>query len=469
MRLFLFLLFLVILSLLAVWVANHPGRVVLDWGVYRVDTSVAVLVGGAALLVVIALLVYRVTRFLWYGPREFARARAERREKRGYLALTRGLVTAAAGDAKGARRLARRANALLGEPPLTLLLSAQAAQLEGDDKAAAAYFTAMLERRETEFLGLRGLLVEARKAGDRDKALELAKRAYALKPTTPWVLETLLDLQARAGEWLDAEATLKAARQSNVIAGEAAKRRRVLFLCERAKAAARSDQLREAEAFAKQAHGLDPAFVPAALLAAERALAAGEGERARKVITTTWARSPHPELARMFVDSLRESPAIERMKWVEKLVQPVAEHPESRLALAEAMLKARLWGLARSELEAAEKLRPGARVYRLMAELEESEHGDAEKAREWLIKASGAPPEPLWVCAECGSLGGEWRMYCPNCEAVDSLRWREPPAVQRLAGSGPEPERPAAAPQAPRSRLASWLGGRRFQPEEKRQ
>ena len=32
-----------------------------------------------------------------------------------------------------------------------MLLSAQAAQLAGDDKAAERFFTAMLERRETRF------------------------------------------------------------------------------------------------------------------------------------------------------------------------------------------------------------------------------------------------------------------------------------------------------------------------------
>jgi hypothetical protein len=43
------------------------------------------------------------------------------------------MVAVAAGDAAEAGRQAKRADALLGDPPLTMLLSAQAAQLNGDD------------------------------------------------------------------------------------------------------------------------------------------------------------------------------------------------------------------------------------------------------------------------------------------------------------------------------------------------
>ena len=88
----------------------------------------------------------------------------------GYRALTQGMVAVAAGDAEEAQKLARKADALLAEPPLTLLLSAQAAQLNGDETARPQrYFTAMLDRAETEFLGLRGLIMQAlkrRRRGD---------------------------------------------------------------------------------------------------------------------------------------------------------------------------------------------------------------------------------------------------------------------------------------------------------------
>src|SRR5207244_3592662 len=88
----------------------------------------------------------------------------------GYRALTQGMVAVAAGDAEEAQRQARKADVLLAEPPLTLLLSAQAAQLGGDEDAARRFFSEMLNRPETEFLGLRGLLMQAGRGGGRPGA-----------------------------------------------------------------------------------------------------------------------------------------------------------------------------------------------------------------------------------------------------------------------------------------------------------
>ena len=45
----------------------------------------------------------------------------------------------------------------------------------------------MMEQPETEFLGLRGLLTQAIKRGDKGEALDLARRAYRLKPKSAWV------------------------------------------------------------------------------------------------------------------------------------------------------------------------------------------------------------------------------------------------------------------------------------------
>ena len=110
------------------------------------------------ILLFVAILLHRLWRLVWRGPRDLARLNAERKRQQGYRALSQGMAAVAAGDAVEARRQAKIANAMLKDPPLTLLLAAQTAQLGGDEDAARRYFTAMLERPETSFLGLRGLL-----------------------------------------------------------------------------------------------------------------------------------------------------------------------------------------------------------------------------------------------------------------------------------------------------------------------
>lgn len=473
-RFVLFLLLVAALAFLAVWVADNPGRVTLTWDEYRIESSVAVLVGAGALLSAFAIVLYRLFRLFWYGPRSLARERAQRRERRGYLALTQGLVAAAAGDAKGARRLARRANALLGEPPLTLLLSAQAAQLEGDEAGASAYFEAMLGRPETEFLGLRGLLVEAAKTGRQDKALALAKRAYALKPDALWVLTTLIDLEAKAGQWMDAEATLKEAARRRALGHGEARRVRAVLLFGRARALGERGLNEEALVLAKEALGERPGFVPAALLAAQLLIGRERADAARRVLEAAWRAGPHPALGELFLESLGSEPAMARFEAVQKLVGEEPAEAEGRLLLARAMMEAGLFGLARSQLAAAGKARNTARVHRLMAELEEREKGDREAAARHLARAASAPPDPQWLCERCTAPSPEWLMHCYNCGAFDRMVWRAPPPISRLAaaaGAAKAPAKPAPAQGAagaeaagaqtrPRSRLAAWLSAR---------
>jgi HemY protein len=106
--------------------------------------------------------------------------------------------------------------------------------------------------------------------------------------------------------------------------------------------------------------------------------------------------------------------------------------------LAAAALAAQLWGEARRHLErAGAHDRPSARVCRLMAELEEAEHGDGAAARAWLARAADAAPDPAYVCRACNTQARDWTALCPNCSDFDTLRWSTPSVVAP----------PAAAPE----------------------
>ena len=328
----------------AVFVADRPGAVSLVWEGWRVDTSVDVLVLGTALIAVIAAVLFNLLRLIIRGPRLLARGRRERRRRRGYRALSQGMVAVAAGDPAEATRYARQADVLLAEPPLTLLLSAQAAQLNGDEKAAEKYFTAMLDRAETEFLGLRGLLMQALKRGDETEALTLVERAKALRPKTPWVLASLFELQARAGKWGAAEGTLTLVSRRRAMPAADSNRHRAVMLYEQSRVAQTEHRDRDAARLAAKAHALAPGFAQATVRHAEILSAAGNTRQARKAIETAWEHAPHPELARAYEALLSDERPLQRLKRFESLAARNKDHIESHIALAEAALKARLSG-----------------------------------------------------------------------------------------------------------------------------
>ncbi len=429
-------LYFVVIVAAATWAAlqlvDLPGDVIIDWPGKRIETSVSVLIVAVAAIAVVWALIYHVWRWLRGGPRRIAAGWSARRHDRGYQALTKGLVAIAAGDAKAAQRYGRDSGRLL-DNPLNLLVLAQSARLAGDEAGARRHFQAMLDHPETEFLGLRGLLVQATNAGDWEAGLGYARRAYALRPETEWVGNALFDLQARAGDWRAAQKTLEAAvRRKHVAAGHAPRRRAVL-LAERARAAYGDGEEAAALGLAREAHKLAPSLTAAAALAAGLLAKSGKTRAAAKVIEAAWRLAPHGELAAAYAALGAGESALERVKRLERLHALNADHPESHLALAQAALEAELWGAARNHLLAAADRQPSQRVYRLLAAAEERESGSAEAVRNWLMSAASAPPDPAWLCDKCGDAAAEWSARCEACGGFDSLGWKLPPTPAHLS------------------------------------
>ena len=157
------------------------------------------------------------------------------------------------------------------------------------------------------------------------------------------------------------------------------------------------------------------------------------------MLERSWAEAPHPELAKAYRAAKPPADGIKSLTQVRRLVSGAPNHPESLLAQAGAALEAELWGEARRYLTQAAGDQPSEPICRLMARLEEAEHGDGEKARDWLIKAARAPRGPAWTCEACGAEAEAWAPHCGNCDAFDTMAWRPPKRVGPGALTSAEP------------------------------
>ncbi len=426
-RLFQFLIVTALAVAAAVWLADRPGSVTLHWQGWRIDTSVPVLV--AALLVVLGLAaaLLRLARGVLGLPHRLVRARRDRRQRDGYRALSDGLAAVAAGNRQAARKLARRADRLLADPALTGLLTAQAAELHGDPAEVERRMQALLHRPETAFLGLKGLMTLALRRDDRAAALDYARRAWASETGgADGLAIPLFELQARAGQWAEAELTLAEARKRGALDGAELAHRRALVLRERAAAAERDGNTAEAARLALAAHRADPAFVPAAVAAARLLHRLGKPRKAAAVIEAVWRGAPHPALLDAWTALAPAETPLMRVKRLERLVRANPEAADGHRALGAAALDAKLWGLARTHLETALRLYPAAATYALRARLEREERQDEAAAAGWSAKAAGAPADPVWSCAACGSQAEVWSTACPSCGGIDTLAWKAP-------------------------------------------
>lgn len=416
-----------------VWLAERGGEATMVWGDWEIATTLPVLALAAGLFALAVAAALAAAGWLLRSPGRLRGALARRRHEKGQAALVAGLLAAAAGDGADARRQGRRAAKLLGQPPLALLLTAQAAGLDGDIAAAERAFQAMLERSETRFLGLRGLTAAALARGDREAARGFAERAHGLRPGVAWVSEALFELQARAGDWAAAGRTLAAARRRRLGDRDGARRRRAALLVEEGRRALGELKRAEAIQHARRAHREAPALVAATALLARLLIDERKPRDAARAIEKSWAAAPHPELAKLYLEAGPDD-AGGRYKRIGKLATLAPGHRESRLAVAQAALAAGLTGQARRHLEGLAPVT--RRIAQLWARLEEAE-GDGEAAAMWTARGGAADPEPLWRCDRCDHGDEDWHAVCRGCGAFDTASWRPPGQTAAESGDAP--------------------------------
>ncbi len=370
--------------------------------------------------------------------------------------MSRGLIAIGAGDLRLARRNADDAARLTPGEPLTLLLSAQSAQMAGDRPAAERAFRAMTRHEETKLLGLRGLYVEAQRRGDTDGARRAAEIAAKAAPTMTWAGQAVLDDRCAANDWAGALAALD--RMKGGLPKADYRRKRAVLLTARAQALADIER-DNARGLALEAVKLAPDLVPAAAMAGRRLAEAGEQRRARRILEAAWKANPHPDIAEAYADLRLGDSARDRLARMQKLADMVPGQLEGALAVARAALDAREFATARKALEPYVSA-PTRRVATLMAEIEDAEHGDTGRVREWMGRAMRASGDPVWTAD--GVVSDRWLPVSPNGR-LDGYQWRVPlaeigvsrPVVEVTLPPAPPLPEPEAEPQEPPSRSRS--------------
>jgi HemY protein len=139
------------------------------------------------------------------------------------------------------------------------------------------------------------------------------------------------------------------------------------------------------------------------------------------VLREAWETAPQPDLATAALSGIADP--MQRLKAAEKLVARNPDHPESHLLMARCALAAGLPGEARRHAETAREQLNERRVWMLLADLEELEHGHTEAVRDALRHAAMADPDPTWRCAGCGTNHAAWHPVCPNCGIPGRITW----------------------------------------------
>ena len=452
--------FLLLVALAAgfTWLADRPGTMTIRWLGHEIQMSFIAGVVLALLTVVVLWFLWSLFRRLWGSPQALGRWHSGRRNRKGYEALSRGIIAAGAGDAAAAAKNAAIAGNALSDEPLVNVLAAQAAQLKGDRAQVKRIFEAMTKSPDTEALGLRGLFSEARQAGDIASARRHAERALALNPRLSWASTAVLQLQSAARDWNAATATLVQQVKSGLIPQAEGLRKQAAMMAAEALQLEESDKPRALE-FALRAHKLDPALVPAALVAARALVSQASTRKASKIIKETWILSPHPDLADVQAHLIPGDGPEARLDRLRDLLKEDKGGLEGAVALARAAIRAKRWDMARDALKPYADDRPQARVCALLADIEEAQ-GDKGRAREWLARAITAPRDPIWVSD--GVASPRWTPISPVSGEIVPCEWKAPFEMPEQL----EADRPLAAEALEAPKPAADSAPRRLDPPQ---
>lgn len=419
------------------WISERPGQVEMSWLSYDVKMEIGVFFAILAFLLVVLLLLHRGLLALKRAPKALALYHERSSQDKAQRAITQGLSAIAAGDTKKARQCAKRARALQGkEYGLVDLLESMTARMEGDNVQAQMGFERLLERKDTAFLGVRGLLQVAMDEGRIHNAVAMAENAHKMHPKQRWIVKTLYQLYIQQNDWNNAEKALRKAKKMGVVSASQALSDRIAMGLVGAQEALNAGDMDMAYSMTLKAYKKDKTSLPAALMLLPHYLRLKKRKAAIRLVEKVWKHTPHPDLLlawqAMEPQSKKKKNPAKTMAWYERLLALKPDSDEGQMAVAEIAIRENMYGEARAYLKMAESLRVSKKLYRLYADLEQKQTGDEAAVKLWLEKAADAPSHKVWTCTQSGLVYERWSAFATPHNSFNTIIWDYPGA--RVAG-----------------------------------
>ena len=400
-----------------------------EWSLQPIMFVVLIAVAFISMFILLKLAGFLVAflRFINGDETALSRYFDRNRERKGFAALADGVVALAEGDSRRAVASATKAERLLQRPELTRLINAQAAEMSGQKEKALTYYKQLVRNDTTRFVGVQGLLRQKLDEGDTATAMELAKKAFALRPHHEGTLQTLFRLQSDRRDWAGARQTIEARMRNKALPRDVGNRRVAVLALADARAALEDGRKDAALTAADQAVRKVPGLVPAATMAAALLTETGKKRRATGIIRKAWGIAPHPDLAAAYAGIEPDETPEARIKRFRPLLAAQKDHPEATLLEAELLLAAEDFPGARKAMGDLAEKDPTTRSLAILAASERGTGASEKVVSGWLAKALSAPRGDAWICESCKHVAGRWDPLCENCSGFDTLAWGRAP------------------------------------------
>ncbi len=367
---------------LSVLLKEETGYVMLSWGEWTIETSLALFILLLAAAFVATYLLLRTLIRIWRIPRSAATWNEQRRKKRSQRTLMQGQVELVEGQWQAAEKHLLKHVESSDTPLLNYLGAARAAQQQGAIERRDHYLQLAYKEDKKAAIAVQLTQAELQLAeGEPKQALQTLTYLKGVAPKHPQVLSSLARVYEELGRWEQLRELLPVLRRRHIFTDEEYKqleRKSWRGLLEAAIETGELERIREAwKALPREASG-DAAMVRryAAALAD-----LGQGDDAEAILRSTLRKQWAPELVRLYGE-IDGTNAERQLSVAESWLQSHPKDADLLLTLGRLALRNQQWSKARGYLESAQSAAPSAAACQLLAGLLEQQ-GETDRAVEY--------------------------------------------------------------------------------------
>ena len=376
-------------------VQQDPGHVLVSYGGYTVEGTLAVFVAALAVAFLVAYLVTRLIAYLSGTPRRIRQWRIKRAGEQAHRGLVQGLILMAEGkwgQAEG--RLTEHADSA-ETPLLNYLAAARAAQLQRAYDRRDLYLKEAARSMPGAWLAVGLTQAELQyDHGQMEQALATLNVLSDEVPRHPQALKLLALTHESLGNWPELGNLVDRLRRLRVL--EPANQQRLERTLHRHQLVA-PDNAEDLQQIWDSLPSRSRNDILLLETYVRRLMETGAHETAEKLIRRTLDRQWNDDLCEIY-GQLQHDDASSRLSHAEKWLETRPDDARLLLTLGRLALQAKLWGIARRFIDASIEMAPSATAYRELGALLESldDKGAAlDCYRTGLYEGTGAPASRL--------------------------------------------------------------------------
>lgn len=376
------LAFLVLAVGLTHYIQQDNGYVLIGIDHFTLESSLVFFVAVNLLAWGVLYILLRFVLNMFGVPEHVREWRSRRAVRRARDSLNQGLIELYEGNWKAAEKTLIRYVSNSETPLLNYLTAARAAQQQGAHERRDQYLQQAHESMPSADIAVGLTQAELQLSHQQlEQALATLMHLKQLSPRHNYVLKLLQEVYRRLGDWDALKELLPELRKRKALDEDAlVELERAIFTEMLNRAAARSDVSELQDAWAKMPRNLR-SDIQMIELYVPMLLELDRHEAAAELAAVTLQREWNEQLVYLYKLAEQED-AAKQLATAESWIQKYPEHPALLRTLGRLCLRNRLWGKARSYLEASLGLDPDPAAYLELGTLLE-QMGDHEAAGHW--------------------------------------------------------------------------------------